>query len=272
MNAVDLIFAIGDIDDKAIREAGEFLSYSDTATMNHKLRHTWRTVLIAAIIASLLGISAYAAYFFSMHRRPAEPGEKFSISSGVFENAKLVFEFSGPEECPAVEIRPGWLPFEPSESCRSYYCQDGWYSSMIYAWDVPPEGRPEEYRELNDPYHVEVYYAPQFVNGGHAIMLDYTPGEIVESTINGCLALCFNAVLELPGFCVDGVDYPPITQEKNYILLFSEDSGYLLAVYGNADMDVLTRIAENLEVRPLDETVKKCDFEDYNIYLDGGIG
>ena len=63
-----------------------------------------------------------------------------------------------------------------------------------------------------------------------------------------------------------------ITQEKNYILLFSEDSGYLLAVYGNADMDVLTRIAENLEVRPLDETVKKCDFEDYNIYLDGGIG
>ena len=247
MNSMDIIYAAGNIDDRYIRETGEFLAYSEKSSSGHVRKRVWKTVLIAAIIASLLGLSAYAAYFFSMRTREAEPGEKFAISAGVFENAKLVFEFSGPEECPKVEIRPGWLPFEPSASCRDYNSREGWYS-MIYAWDVPPEERPEEYKTLNDPYHVEIFYAPQFVNGGHAIMLDYTPGEIKESEILGCRTLSFNATLELPGFSHDGVEYPPVTQEKNYVLLFSEDSGYLLVIYGNANMDVLTRIAENLEV------------------------
>jgi len=45
-------------------------------------------------------------------------------------------------------------------------------------------------------------------------------------------------------------------ESAQYILLFSQDSNYLITVSGYADMETLEKIAENLEIRTLEESLE----------------
>ena len=119
--------------------------------------------------------------------------------------------------------------------------------------------------DLEIPCQVQVYYGAQFANGGAAILNDYEPGPITEKTINGHEALLFEAKLELPAD--EEYHIPARKLHMNYVILLSEDEGYMLVVGGHAGLDVLEKIAENLEVRTTDEIVTGADYESNNVFF-----
>jgi len=62
------------------------------------------------------------------------------------------------------------------------------------------------------------------------------------------------------------------TLTNNYLILFDETEGYMLVISGEAEMTVFEKIAENLEIRLTDKTVAYTDFENHNVFIDGGVG
>jgi len=178
-----------------------------------------------------------------------------------WENAQLVIDFEGPDSCPAIEFRCGSLPFEPSDNCKELYSNEGWYTEL-WCWDVPKEDMPEEFRQYNIPYGIYVYYASQFTRGGNAILLDDVPEELEECEINGHQALKFHATQDVNGYHFD----------YNYILLFSEENGYMIVINGNSPMSVMEEIAGGLEIRLLDRSLSYDDFEEHNVFIDASVG
>jgi len=170
-------------------------------------------------------------------------------------------DFAGPSECSMVEFKPGWLPFEPSDEFKKYNSNGGWYSEL-WVWDMAPENIPEEYRDFSIPYRADIYYSAQFAEGGNAILLYHTPEEITECEINGHKSLKFHAT-----FSVNGYDF-----SYNYVILFNEEFGYMVVVTGNSDMEIIQKIAENMEFRTLEETISYEDFSQHNVFIDAGNG
>ena len=275
LNADTLADAMGNIRDEYIQAAGCFLRYQEEMPMKHtrKYSKSIRFIALAAALVCLLAVTALAAGLFDWHSRIAPPGEKFvahysEARSGYVEwdNASLVLELDGPEECNKIQIRPGWMPFELTEDWKSFNGPDGWYDEM-YIWRGCgiPANLGGDMADLEIPCQVQVYYGAQFANGGAAILNDYEPGPITEKTINGHKALVFEAKLELPANEEYGI--AARTLHMNYVILLSEDEGYMLVIGGHAGLDVLEKIAENLEVRKTDEIITGADFESSNVFF-----
>jgi len=273
--------AIGEAADEYIIASGNLLGYTEVKTnMNRKrIGRLGRTMLVAAIVLSLMIATAYATGVFSLSVREAEPDEQFVISwdddpNGeiVWKDAKLVFSMDGLEECNKIYLKPGWLPIEPSDNMKNYRCFDyegesGLYDN-IYVWDVPQEEWPEEYRELFNPYRVDIYYSAKFVNDGALLLLYHDPEEIIEGSLNGHKTIKFHATQHF-----EANDYAPErTLHYNYFILFNETEGYAVVITGDADMEVMERIAENLDIVVTDEVLKSSDFENNAAFLDAGVG
>ena len=56
---------------------------------------------------------------------------------------------------------------------------------------------------------------------------------------------------------------------KGYIV---RSAPYAVVIGGEADMEVMERIAENLEIVVTDEVVKSADFDMNHAFLDAGVG
>lgn len=275
LDAETIAASLSDISGDHIESAGRFLRYQEDDTMKHTRKATKpvRIIAIAAALVCLLAVTALAAGLFDWHSRIAPPGEKFvahysEARSGYVEwdNASLVLELDGPEECNKIQIRPGWMPFELTQEWKDYNGHDGWYDEMyIFRGSGIPADLGGDMADLEIPCQVQVYYGAQFANGGAAILNDYEPGPITEKTINGHEALLFEAKLELPANEEFGV--PARTLHMNYVILLSEEEGYMLVIGGHAGLDVLEKIAENLEVRTTGETVTAADYESSNVFF-----
>ena len=102
-------------------------------------RRIWRTALIAAVIASFLSVTAYAAVVFSMHYRYRQEGEtpRYRITlvepdGSVIKTftaqpmATLTVRFDTMPESTFYAFRADWLPSDPS------------YVNTLYnmAWDM----------------------------------------------------------------------------------------------------------------------------------------
>lgn len=74
MNEFALLQAMEGIGAKQVQEAGSLLGYTGQKSRRGR-RKLWRTLLLAAVIASLLGVTAYAAGWFGLSSRvqPAPP-------------------------------------------------------------------------------------------------------------------------------------------------------------------------------------------------------
>ena len=95
-------------------------------------------------------------------------------------------------------------------------------------------------------YNIDVFYA---VPGFQLVMM-YQSEILEESLWEGY------EVTKL-------VNHNPYWGDDNYVLLFSPDNGYMIRVGGGLDMETIEKIAQNLEVRILDEEVEYNP--DYNI-------
>ena len=227
-------------------------------------RHTVRRSMVIALAAMLvLSIAVSAAYYgFGLNRRAAEPGERFRIDWDegdlYWEDAKLVFEFSGEEECNAVHFKPGWLPREIEQP---YFCLrdgDGWYTRLS----------GESAETLDQPYLIETYYAPQFVDGGHMILLYYQPDEIIDETWGDYQIMKFTAHQTVPG-----TEYrEEMVLEKSYYIMYQPQEGHIIVVSGSSDVETLEKIGQDLTIETTDEIVSAADYHEYNVFVDGGMG
>ena len=59
------------------------------------------------------------------------------------------------------------------------------------------------------------------------------------------------------------INHNPYWGDDNYVLLFNPEHGYMIRVGGGLDMEIMEKIAQNLEVRITDEEVEYNP--DYNI-------
>lgn len=96
-------------------------------------RRAWKTVLIAAIIACFMAVTAFAAVYYSMHYRVTEPGETQTYEFPYYDFAKneyvakeyeyhagMVFSFDSSPDGYRYFVHPDWLPSEPTEQ-HSFY-------------------------------------------------------------------------------------------------------------------------------------------------------
>ena len=233
-------------------------------------RHTVRRSLVIALAAVLiLSIAVSAAYYgFGLNRRAAEPGERFQFpwhegedeqyKNFYWEDAKLVFEFTGGDTCNAVHFKPGWLPREIEST---YFCMkdaDGWYTRVT----------GESSKTLDQPYLIETYYATQFVDGGNMFLLYYEPDEIIDETWGDYQIMKFTAHQTVPG-----TEYrEEMVLERSYYIMYQPQDGYIIVISGSSDVDTLEKIGQDLTIETTDQIISAADYQDYNIWIDGGMG
>lgn len=205
-------------------------------------RNIIRTVLIAAVIAALMTVTAFAAGLFSMERHKVEEGEEVSgywrfydkegnlteQQEWTYPEASIVFTFYGPEEeYNMPEFRFGWLPEgEHYEEQKSM--SEGWMYSygLMCQCDIIP-------------CQAGVMSVP--VNGYRGVL-------------NGEATVLKEEVWDCWDVTEIQVDYSNCTTVRwpkpvNYIYMFDQERGYLAYVRGCDGMETLEKIARNMEIR-----------------------
>lgn len=212
------------------------------SSATRRMRKSVRTALIAAAIAALLGVTAYAVANFTLNRRDVKPDEVVTgywtyvdETGAVTENQKwsypyagMVFTFSGPETAyNKPEFRCFYLPNEPTEGITD---TDGWTSQLA---GTPPTGH-------SFPYCISASSVPtgnsQYVINGEA--------EFVEETDWGAWHVM--KITSDYSAC-EGFNFE--NDRVNYIILFDAVRGYFVNIRGTSDMETLEHIAREIEVR-----------------------
>ena len=290
LNRDRLFDEMGGIRDAYILSAADLLGYEKEDKLMHlpqtaRVRKMTRAILIAAAITALLAATAFAAFFAFSDRVP-EQSETFRISwvenpGGYIEwsDAKLAVTFPDTAVSQKIEFRPGWLPFElpqrldlsaPGDALTA----DSWFTRLTaesLCWQAGPNYIPE-YSGYTQPLEIKTYSMAEFNDGGALLMLYQTPGEIAEEHWDGqdvdVLRFCGSQVMEArPEF-----DAPERNLKYNYAVLSNARSGWIVVVAGQLDMDTITRVAKNLEIRETGETAAYEDFPDHYAFFDGGVG
>lgn len=272
------------VDDGYVAEAASLLDRMEDNKMGEQkpkntLRKISKTFLIAAILASLLVVTAFAATLFSVSKREAKPDETYKIRWSDSENGflewkdlKYVFQFEGPEECREIRFKPGWLPFEPNEGTNAWAKEGDWYNRRLVSEGAPGVDR---FGTNYQPYMVNVYYAPQFENGGAMLLMYQTPEEIIEEQWGDLQVMKFKAnqhfdAIEPNEFFPEGS--PERTQEFYFVIMFNPNEGYIIVVSGTSDMETVEHVAKELEIKQTDEIIKSSDFENNCTFIDVGQG
>ena len=202
-----------------------------------------RTVLIAAVIAALMTVTAFAAGLFSMERHKVEEGEEVSgywrfydkegnlteQQEWTYPEASIVFTFYGPEEeYNMPEFRFGWLPEEGEHYEEQKSMSEGWmysYGLMCQCDIIPCQA---------------------------GVMS--VPVKGYRGVLNGEATVLKEEVWDCWDVTEIQVDYSNCTTVRwpkpvNYIYMFDQERGYLAYVRGCDDMETLEKIAKNMEIR-----------------------
>lgn len=209
-------------------------------------RNILRIALIAAVIAALMTVTAFAAGLFSMERHKVEEGEEVSgywrfydqegelteQQEWTYPEASIVFTFYGPEEeYNMPEFRFGWLPEEGEHYEEQKSMSEGWMYSygLMCQCDIIP-------------CQAGVMSVP--VNGYRGVL-------------NGEATVLKEEVWDCWDVTEIQVDYSNCTTVRwpkpvNYIYMFDQERGYLAYVRGCDGMETLEKIARNMEIRESD--------------------
>ena len=299
LNREQLFDAMSDISDEYLASAADLLGDSKEDNLMHLdqrrkptgTHKAGRILLIAAVIACLFTVTAFATGMFSISTRVPDAEETFQIhwddsESGYLEwhDAKLVLTFPEVAESREVEFHPGWLPFElPSQLAGSLpwngITGDTWFqrfSAESISWKENAGKYPEEYQEIGQPLLIETYAMSQFNDGGAMLMLYQTPGEISEEhwPDKGVDVLSFHGKQHF-----DERDIPELEMhidaydvEYDYVLLSNEEQGWVVEVCGQLSGDIIRKVAENLEIRETGNILTQGDFQNKFLFIDGGVG
>lgn len=250
---------LGAVDEQLTeRIKAEVLNKIKSGDRQPQKRNGTRILLLAAVIATLMTATAFAAGIFGMRRETVPAGEvpsgywRFYDDEGklveeqklVYPDAGLVFTFTGPDRPRyQLEIRPGWLPEgEHYDQCfRSDYAADGWGNGFgsfcshdhipcqIFAYEVDTRGKMSVLNAEPVTIEEETWDNWKVTK----VVADYRSTE--WSSLNKWLSLV------------------------NYILMFDEEQGILAVIRGEDSMDTLEKIAKNLEIRETDSPVPRSN-------------
>ena len=244
--------ALGTADEQLTqRIKAEVLNKIKDGGRKPRKRNGTRILLLAAVIATLMTATAFAAGLFGMRREtvPAdeipsgywrfydEEGKLVEEQKLIYPDAGLIFTFTGPDRPRyQLEIKPGWLPEGEHyvECFRSDYTGDGWGNGFgtfcshdhipcqIFAYEVDTRGRRSVLNAEPVTIEEETWDNWKVTK----VAADYSNTE--WSSLNKWLSLV------------------------NYILMFDEEQGILAIVQGEDSMETLEKIAKNLEIRETD--------------------
>lgn len=199
-----------------------------------------RILALAAVFVALFTATACALGLFALDRREPANGERIrgswmeedaygkSFEVGMYyDEAGMVFTYECESTPHLIRFKPHWLPSSPTALPIGEPDEEGWYR-LCGDWSDDGTGAI--------PYLIGVFYAvPDFqlvLNGEVTLLREEYWGGL--------------AVTELK------VEWDGHGKE-NYILLFSEENGYLLRIGGAEDMETLEHIARELEIDVTDE-------------------
>lgn len=207
----------------------------------HRIRKkTLRTLLLAAVIAALLGTAAYAVsgWFMSMKktdetvtgywRAVDAAGNLTDEQKIVFPDAGMILSFEGPKERRnRPEFRCWYLP---SEASFGYTDEEGWTQ---YLSDQGGGTGPE---------------IPYIVSAGNVRAGNF------KTVINGDVTLAkeedwgdWHITMLTSDYT--GCEGRWLYERANFVLLFNAEKGWLVSVTGTDPLDTLEHIARELEIR-----------------------
>lgn len=263
MNEWRLLQAMNGIHTDTVERTRQLLENKEVIPM-YRMRKVWRTVLIAALIASFFSITAYAVFHFSMNGHSSVENESYTVHFGnqtMEWPSKYVFRFEGPEECRGVRFKANWTPNE------SYWDfaqpEDDGYASLLEGSEI----RNEEFGVFLPSCVIDAMYAPQFVNDGALILMDFDPEKITEESWGEVQVYKFAAK---SGHAIDADQ--TMFPTGNFVILFHPEQGWIIGVRGYDSMENLERIARNLEVVQTEELIRSTDFENKIDFCDIYIG
>ena len=273
-----ILFALNDIDETYLEETAMIHSAKCSSCTVPTPRIISRIILIAAAIAALFSITAFAISYFTMSGREAYTDEKYYTVWDESETGYLtwtdltyVLKFSGSEECMGVKFKEGWLPFAPSEQRNAWACdEDGWRTNLVSETAPEVDSTSDNYQ----PYRVDLFYAPQFINDGALVMLDQTPGEITEEQWGDEQVMKFTATRHQDALDDGELDIhiPEKDMYYYFVIRFHPDKGYILVVSGTSDMQTIEHIARELQIKETDEVIHSSDFVNNCTFIDVGQG
>lgn len=233
---------------------------------NPKTRRVSRRALTLALAAALLlalGVGAYASGVFGLRVQPADkedlthgeyfrtdPEGNFDFEAGPqFPRDGLTFSLEGGAPVYRVEFCPGWLPETPNHA----WTVDGenetaWEEGQWYADLSLDDGPVGSYGDLGIRYQICTAYALPDRD-----MILYGEYRQVRTEQWGSLRVTMAEML-----------YTDFRGQENYVILFSEEQGYLVVVGGSEDLETLSHIARELEIRQTDQVVAN-DGSDYGM-------
>lgn len=278
---IQMLYAMNAVPEEIVCAAGKFLEYDRFRKEQRYQSGTVRKLLLIAAAVSVLfalGIAAYAMGFFSWSHRNQIPGESYSIHWEENPNGEItwnefahVFEFTGPEECRGVQFKEGWLPFAPNEQVNKWATdENGWRKRLVSECAPEVDSSSENFQ----PYMIELYYTPQFVNGGALILMNQQPEEIIEEQWDEHQVLKFYAIQHYDAINREDLDLhvPARDYHFAFVILFQPELGYIAVVSGTSDMETVEHVARELEFRTTDETISSNDFIDNCTCIDVGQG
>ena len=279
MNRYDVLDALNQVDEAQLEATERFFESGKELNMKRKTIRTVRVMLIAAVVTALLGATAYAAGIFGLRGREVPPEESFPMHFGTeWDEAygtwkgTYALEFESPETCRPVRYRFGWLP---EDLDYLYYEKDaeGWVKR--WDWkpgcdDIPWGEHAEAVQKGKDLFFVsDMYYAPQFINGGALLLLNQVPDEITEETWGELSVQIFS--------CSGWRDWQTgetgiFDEPVNHVLLFHPELGWIFSIRGTLPMEDLVKIARELEVEQTEGLVEQSQFENPYDLFDAGQG
>ena len=280
MLSEQVLMAMNDIADEKIESVGRIvLEQNKHQVKRCKTTSTKRIIAIAAVVGAFLALAivAYAMGLFSFSHRPRTETEKYSIKwenqlgEIVFDEFQYVFKFDGPSECRAVKFREGWLPFAPNEEINAWAAdEEGWRKRLVSECAPGVDSMSNNYQ----PYRVELFYVPQFVEDG-ALFLNYqTPESIIEEQWGEYKVMKIHAVQHQPGVDDEerNIHIPGRDMNYYFVILFHPEQGYIAIVSGTSDMDTVEHVARELQFKQTDEIIRKEDFTNNCDFIDVGQG
>ncbi|MBR1456129.1 MAG: hypothetical protein IJ594_03075 [Oscillospiraceae bacterium] len=271
----ELARALNGIDERYLLETQARMDGAPQGSYRPR-RRALRTVLIAAALAALLSVTAYAAYEARMDAHSPQPGEAMvyhyvdadgHAGEGSLYKAAFVVRFEAQPGGPAHAMRFGWLPEDVPAPDAAYTGgpDEFWaYSLADCAAFDPEETAPYLTRttEIRAPEAAELYvyyhYVPRTADMLDIILYDSnvlcerdlilginggTAAVVGEGTLGGRQYL--EVALDVSSVWIAS---PPNQQQHKFLLLFDPAEQMLIQLSGSYDFPVLERIAEELEV------------------------
>lgn len=230
--AIDIFESLSYVNTRYIEEADA----DRLSAVKPHFSKTVRTILIAAIIATLLvGVAYGASLLFKMKitENTAPIRQDFCGVDVTYDDVGLVLSFEGPEKCHYVGFKADYLPSEPTT--RVFYPDGEWYWALCDESDDLPEIGYNIYAD-------QASLKTSLMIGGKAgIVKEYSSGDLqiveIASDYTGT------------GFEVSGIT------EANFIIVFDAANGCLVRIASNRyGLDELEKILAGMELYVYMET------------------